>query len=85
MKKLLNLILAITLSFTLVLSASAKVTFVAPETKPESKIEFTDVDKNSVSGQAIYKLVEAGILLGDGNGTFRPGDFLYGRTRGNSL
>ena len=37
-----------------------------------SKPTFTDVDANSISGQAIYKLVNAGVLNGYSDGTFKP-------------
>ena len=43
------------------------------ETKNEApKVSFSDVDGNSASGKAIYKLVNAGILNGYTDGTFRP-------------
>lgn len=46
---------------------------------PVFALEFTDVAKDNPSYEAIYKLVNAGILEGDGNGLFRPFD---GLTRG---
>lgn len=42
--------------------------FAAENTTPA----FKDVDANSISGQSIYKLVNAGILNGYTDGTFRP-------------
>ena len=46
----------------------------APETTvtAEPKITFKDVNGNTVVGKAIYKLVNAGILNGYEDGTFRP-------------
>ncbi len=35
-------------------------------------IKFSDVDANSETGKAIYKLVDAGIVHGNGDGTFAP-------------
>ena len=49
-------------------TATAKTTTVA-ETKT---ITFSDVDANTSSGAAVYKLVNAGILNGYADGTFRP-------------
>lgn len=37
-------------------------------------VNFSDVDRSTPQGQAIYKLAEAGILLGNGDGSFRPYD-----------
>ena len=45
---------------------------MAEDTKTE--ISFTDVDKNSLTAEAIYKMANAGIIVGDGDGTFRPKD-----------
>ncbi len=39
-------------------------------------IKFSDVDANSETGKAIYKLVEAGIVHGNGDGTFAPNSFV---------
>ena len=38
----------------------------------ENSIKFSDVDANSEMGKAIYKLVNAGIVHGNGDGTFTP-------------
>ena len=42
---------------------------VVPETP---KVTFSDVDANTATGKSIYKLVNAGILNGYEDGTFRP-------------
>lgn len=37
-----------------------------------STIKFTDVDENTEEGKAIYKLASAGVVNGNGDGTFGP-------------
>ena len=75
MKRVISLIL-VTI-FTLLICmcsvfAAEDVLLIAP--KPESSISFSDVDKTTTAGHAIYKLADAGILVGDGDGKFRPDD-----------
>ncbi len=86
MKKVLSLliILAVVLSSTAVFANDIRVpentnteklpVTSAPETTvtAEPKITFKDVNGNTVAGKAIYKLVNAGILNGYEDGTFRP-------------
>ena len=62
MKKILSLLLAISLVLPLALSVFANNT----------EITFSDVDKNTELGKAIYKLVNAGVIVGVGDGTFAP-------------
>lgn len=62
-------IMSIFLSLTFIISIFSMNVFAL-----ENKIEFSDVNKNTTSAQAIYKLVDAGILKGDGDGKFRPND-----------
>ncbi len=61
-------------SMILVVVLSASLLMFAMATETGTAINFSDVDKTSVAGQAIYKLANAGILKGDGNGIFRPND-----------
>ena len=71
MKRLLSVILS------LILAVSVLVMAVGAEDvkliSAKSEITFSDVDKNTIAGEAIYKLANAGILVGDGDGMFRPG------------
>ena len=66
-------IICIILALTLLLSACLAVV-VSADQATENKITFTDVDANTTRGAAIYKMANAGILVGDGNGIFRPND-----------
>lgn len=73
MKKLLSMfiVFALVISSVTVFASSASDT--AKTTVEEIKtITFSDVDANASSGVAIYKLVNAGILNGYEDGTFRP-------------
>lgn len=79
MKRILCIALATLLSISSVVSAMAADVTAAPTTAETQTITFKDVDASTVQGQAIYKLVKAGVILGDGDGTFRPND---GITRG---
>ena len=78
MKRILSIILALVLAFSLCANSVFADTVItatnADKTSSENKINFVDVDKNTATGQAIYKLVDAGIILGDGDGHFRPND-----------
>ena len=51
---------------------SVCVTAFADTANVQNKITFTDVDTQSEQGQAIYKLANAGIVSGNGDGTFTP-------------
>ncbi len=70
MKRILSYILVLALVF----SMCTWLLVSADQTETENKITFTDVDANTTRGAAIYKMANAGILLGDGDGTFRPND-----------
>lgn len=52
------------------------VLMLASFTVSATEIKFTDVAETDKGYEAIYKLVNAGILVGDGDGTFRPNDGL---------
>lgn len=43
---------------------------------PNTQIKFTDVDNDFWGYSAIYKCVDKGYLIGDGNGYFRPNDYI---------
>ena len=60
-------ILSVLLSMTLILSFQS--VYAAESSAP---IVFTDVDASTQLGRDIYKLVEAGIINGNGDGTFAP-------------
>ncbi len=62
-KKLISTFLVM----AMIVSSFAMIGFSA-----ESTIKFTDVDENTEVGKAIYKLVDAGIVNGNGDGTFTP-------------
>ena len=68
MKKLLSLFIIFTIAISSITVFAAEVT--AETAKPA--IVFSDVDVNSTSGKDILKLVNAGILNGYTDGTFRP-------------
>ena len=70
MKKILSIVLALlmlTSCFSWIVMAEDVLLISA---KPE--IEFNDVKRDSETGKAIYKLAEAGVLVGDGTGAFNP-------------
>ena len=69
MKRIISIILTVALA----LAMCANLVVFAEETSA-NKITFDDVDANTTRGAAIYKMANAGILLGDGDGTFRPND-----------
>lgn len=72
MKKVFSTILIIAILASLFsLSVFAKETLLI---SPKPEISFSDVNKDTEEGKAIYKLAQAGIILGDGDGTFRPND-----------
>ncbi len=62
MKKITAIILAVLMLMSLTASAE--------------NVKFTDVKETDKGFEAIYKLVNAGVLVGDGDGTFRPNDGL---------
>jgi len=62
MKKIIALLLAVSLALPIAFSVFANNT----------EITFSDVDKNTELGKAIYKLVNAGVIVGIGDGTFAP-------------
>ena len=62
MKKITALVLAILMLMSLTVSAA--------------NIKFTDVKETDKAYEAIYKLVNAGVIVGDGDGKFRPNDGL---------
>lgn len=72
MKRIFCIILTIALTVaSLALPVEAETLLNASNT---TTVNFSDVDRATIQGQAIYKLAEAGILLGDGDGKFRPYD-----------
>ncbi len=73
MKKLLAVILTLAV---LVSASSAVLAAEANDKTEETKLAFTDVTKDTPGAEAIYKLVEAGIVSGHGDGTFKPNDHL---------
>lgn len=62
MKRITAIVLAVLMLMSLTVSAA--------------EIKFTDVKETDKGYEAIYKLVNAGVLVGDGDGTFRPNDGL---------
>lgn len=70
MKKILSVVLAILLAISITPVLAEDVLLISAN----PKIIFSDVEANTEEGKAIYKLAEAGIILGDGDGTFRPDD-----------
>lgn len=52
------------------------ILMLASLTVNAAEIKFSDVAETDKSYEAIYKLVNAGVLVGDGDGTFRPNDGL---------
>lgn len=74
MKRLLSLLLALIMTTSVfAMTVSAEDTKLI-SANPNKEITFSDVEKDTEEGKAIYKLVNAGILEGDGNGKFRPDD-----------
>ena len=59
--------LAVVLSALMVLTSLGTVAFAAG-----TDITFSDVDAATADGAAIYKLAKAGIVSGNGDGTFAP-------------
>ena len=74
MKKLLSVILSLILTASVLTMVSSAQQTLLVSAKNEKNIEFSDVNKDTIAGKAIYKLAGAGILVGDGDGTFRPND-----------
>lgn len=72
MKRILSILLATTLIFTVVGTAFA----TENGTQTENKIVFSDVNDNTPGAEAIKKLANAGIINGYGDGTFGPNNFL---------
>ena len=74
MKKLLSLfiIFALVISSVTIFASSAGNTSITTAVAETKTITFSDVDANTSSGAAVYKLVNAGILNGYADGTFRP-------------
>lgn len=71
MKKFLSLLIVVTIVLSSVaVFATETVTTTTPE------ISFSDVNAETDTGKAIYKLVDAGILNGYLDGTFKPGNTL---------
>ena len=52
------------------------VLLLASVTASAADVKFTDVAETDKGYEAIYKLVNAGVLVGDGDGKFRPNDGL---------
>ncbi len=67
-KKVLIMLISVAIVLsTVVLPISADSTIA-------NDISFADVDMNTEVGKDIYKMAKAGIIVGDGNGYFRPND-----------
>ena len=60
-------ILSVLITTLMIISTLSFTSFAAPNTP-----YFTDVDANTIEGQAIYKLSQAGVVNGNGDGTFAP-------------
>ena len=78
MKKILSVVLTLLIllsclptAFAVGTSTQATATTGAVSTK-DNTVKFSDVDANTLEGQAIYKLANAGIVNGNGDGTFAP-------------
>ncbi len=74
MKRFYSIFLAIALTVSAFAFAIAAESDLLIASNPNQGISFSDVDRETETGKAIYKLAEAGILVGDGDGTFRPND-----------
>ena len=71
MKRIISLLVAVMIILSSVAVFADEVITTA---KPE--ISFSDVNTETDTGKAIYKLVDAGILNGYLDGTFKPGNTL---------
>lgn len=69
MKRIISIILTICMLIGVTGYIMAEDMVVA-----KAPISFTDVDKDALTAEAIYKMANAGIIVGDGDGTFRPKD-----------
>lgn len=67
-------ILAIFLALVLLLAMTTSAMAADTTSTAATTVTFTDVAKDTAQGQAIYKMVEAGYVKGDGDGRFRPND-----------
>ena len=73
MKKILSLIIcAVLVVSSMCTAVFADTASTTSTTTTASSIKFTDVDENTPEGKAIYKLAEAGVVNGNGDGTFAP-------------
>lgn len=80
MKKILSVVLSALIVLSGLPTAFAAESSTQPATSPGTSttgttgnaIKFSDVDANTPEGQAIYKLANAGIVNGKGDGTFDP-------------
>ncbi len=78
MKRVISLVLCIMLVLpcATVFADVTQNTVTATASSSENTVTFTDVDANTSQGQAIYKLVKNNILVGYGDGTFKPNGFV---------
>ncbi len=76
----LKKIIAVSLAASMIAASSvalaADTSSASDNTSAAQEIKFSDVDENTSSGKAIYKLAKAGIVSGHGDGTFKPNDNL---------
>ncbi len=70
MKRILSIILTI----CMLMSLTCYIIMAEDAVTTAPSISFTDVDKDSLTAEAIYKMANSGIIVGDGDGTFRPKD-----------
>ncbi|MEE0867606.1 MAG: S-layer homology domain-containing protein, partial [Clostridia bacterium] len=75
MKRIFSMIFAVMLIFA-VASGTASANTGEESTIAANKISFSDVNENTPGYKAITKLVNAGIIHGYGDGTFKPNNFL---------
>ncbi|MBQ8525539.1 MAG: S-layer homology domain-containing protein [Clostridia bacterium] len=76
MKRILSLLITAVFVFTSGVTVFADDSTTAAGTAAASAasptLKFADVDETTEEGKAIYKLVEAGVVNGNGDGTFGP-------------
>lgn len=73
MKRLISLLLCIMLVLPSIYVLADEL---AVTSNAQTAVAFTDVDAKTTQGEAIYKLVKNNILVGYGDGTFKPNGFV---------
>ncbi|MBR6729214.1 MAG: S-layer homology domain-containing protein, partial [Clostridia bacterium] len=76
MRRILSVLLTFMMLLSAVCAVSAEETVTATTAETVQAVTFSDVDATTTAGKAIMTLAQAGILSGDGDGTFRPNDGL---------